>query len=584
MWFPLLNFSHYDIRDNSLSRHSIIIPERLVKYCKQQGYQTVGLCDHSSLAYSVKFYKACKEANIKPIFGLSVPTDLGYVRVFAKNKIGYKSLNKLLSKSIVNKTIKVSEIAELSQNNFLVLIGELESDFINRSQTREPLELLKCYHRLFGVNLYLANDIANLKNRRLILDTAKQLDINLNLIDVNSAYYLKREDAKDQLVPLCLSKNIKLKDIKTETDPVFCKFLENEDFRILTKEESEGLSSGGLENYVEEFNITDLPEIYKYKCPNGLSSEDYLTQLAREGWKRKFKNWDKKLYGDRIKEELEIIKKYKLSDYFLIVQDYMNFARKKWYCSSGRGSAGGSLLSYLLNITEIDPIPYGLIFSRFINVGRFTETSWSPPDIDSDFPTYARQEIIKYIIDTFGKDHVCQVATFSRMMGRSALSDVLKAHDYDFKETKIITKYVPSESAVADELQEMKKDTGMASLVLWSLENQPELKQWCEYKKGSFDGPLAAEFQQAIRLEGVKRSIGQHASAVLLSKNFLDESVPLVYNNDGELIAAMEYPDLESIGLLKLDILGLDLLDKMEHAVKLIRSKKIENSVAPKGK
>lgn len=578
MWFPLLNFSHYDVRDNILSRHSIIIPEKLVKYCKEQGYQSVGLCDHSSLAYSVKFYKACKEAKIKPIFGLSVPTELGYVRVFAKNKIGYQSLNKLLSKSIVNKTVKVNEIAELSNNNFLVVIGELESDFINRSKSHDPLEVLKSYHRLFGNNLYLANDIANIHNRKVILDTARQWDVNLNFIDTNSAYYLKKEVAKDQLVPLVLSKNLRLKDIHTEeakNDPVFYKFIENEDFRILTKEESEGLSSGGFENYIEEFDITGLPGIYKYKCPNGLSSEEYLTQLAREGWKRKFKNWDKKLYGDRIKEELEIIKKYKLSDYFLIVQDYMNFARKKWYCSSGRGSAGGSLLSYLLNITEIDPIPYGLIFSRFINVGRFTETSWSPPDIDSDFPTYARQEVIKYIVDTFGKQHVCGVATFSRMMGRSALSDVLKAHDFDFKESKIITKYVPNESAVADELQEMKKN-GISSLVLWSLEHQPELKQWCEYKKGNFDGPLALEFQQAIRLEGVKRFIGQHASAVLLSKNPLDESVPLVYNSHGELIAAMEYPDLESMGLLKLDILGLDLLDKMEHAVKLIKNKKIK--------
>jgi DNA polymerase-3 subunit alpha len=273
-------------------------------------------------------------------------------------------------------------------------------------------------------------------------------------------------------------------------------------------------------------------------------------------------------YADRVKLELDILQKAGLSSYFLIVQDIVNYVKKSgWLPGPGRGSAAGCLVSYLIGITQIDPMKYDLLFERFYNEGRNTADHISMPDIDVDVPITKREQIIEYIKNKYGIDKVSQMITFNTMKGRGALKEVLRVYDnISFEETNRITKFIPDEAKIADELQEMKEDTGEASIIRWALENNVDkLKEWCYISSdGSLAGPLAKRFEQAIRLEGTKSNQSKHAAGVVISSKSLGSVCPMVYDNKNkQSIAGMEMQDLESLGLIKFDILGVAMLDKI---------------------
>ena len=342
----------------------------------------------------------------------------------------------------------------------------------------------------------------------------------------------------------------------------------------------------------EEYDITNKPMLPKFPVPKKMSSEQYLYHLCQEGWTRRKEDINRVIrtsehtkdeYGDRVKKELDILTEAGLSDYFLIVHDIIREAKERGeIVGAGRGSAAGSLVLYLLGVTEIDPIEYDLIFERFYNAGRNTKDHVSLPDVDMDFEIQNRDKTITYIKEKYGHDKVAQILTFSRMQGRGALKDVLRVHSAcGFEEMNRITKWIPDEADISDQLQEMReadKDSGGdgdASIIMWALENNSdELKQWCYIDdNGDLQGSMSKRFEQAIRLEGTKRSQSKHAAGIVVSQQPLNEVAPLVFDKKSkEPIAGMEMGDLEAMGHVKFDILGIALLDKIHGVKRLVES------------
>tara|TARA_R100000329_G_scaffold151105_2_gene145946 strand:- start:2967 stop:3965 length:999 start_codon:yes stop_codon:yes gene_type:complete len=321
----------------------------------------------------------------------------------------------------------------------------------------------------------------------------------------------------------------------------------------------------------EEYEILNKPILPNFNCPEGFAPDEYLRQLCRDGWKDKIQDSIPKEnhgeYVDRVKYELDVLQSANLSSYFLIVQDIVNYLHKKdWLPGPGRGSAAGCLVSYLIGITSIDPIKYNLIFERFYNAGRNTKDRISMPDIDVDVPINHREEIINYIKDTYGSNKVSQMITYNTLKGRGALKEVLRVYgNISFEEMNQITKCLPDEAKIADELQEMKDENGEASIIQWALENNSKkLKDWCYLKDDKLEGPLAKRFEQAIRLEGTKYNQSKHAAGIAISRHDLSTVCPMIYDTKTKQnIAGLEMNDLESLGIVKFDILGIALLDKM---------------------
>jgi DNA polymerase-3 subunit alpha len=406
---------------------------------------------------------------------------------------------------------------------------------------------------------------------------------NTKAICTPDAHYANQEDSADQRILLCNNLKTTLADINrkilnNEDAPMGC-FFKSDNYYILSSEdmnkihtEEEIENTNLVASLCDDFDITSKPILPPFTCPNNQSPEEYLRQLCRNGWRDKISNniseSDQKIYVDRIKYELEILQNAGLSSYFLIVSDIVDQVRKNnWLPGPGRGSAAGCLVSYLIGITSIDPIKYDLIFERFYNAGRNSGDRISMPDIDVDVPINKREYIIDYIKNRYGQEKVSQMITFNTMKGRGALKEVLRVYgNISFEEMNNITKNIPDEAKIADELQEMKEDTGEASIIRWSLENQVDkLKEWCYLMDdGSLAGPLAKRFEQAIRLEGTKSNQSKHAAGVVISSQNLSDICPMVYDSKNkQTIAGMEMQDLESLGVIKFDILGVAMLDKI---------------------
>jgi DNA polymerase-3 subunit alpha len=253
------------------------------------------------------------------------------------------------------------------------------------------------------------------------------------------------------------------------------------------------------------------------------------------------------------------------------------------YNAEGLGvhnSAAGCLVSYLIGITDIDPIKYKLIFERFYSAGRNTKDRISLPDIDMDVPINKREYVIEYVKNKYGSDKVSQMITYNTMKGRGALKEVLRVYgNVGFEEMNRITKHIPDEAKIADELQEMRDETGESSIIRWALENRVDkLKEWCYITEdNSLAGPFAKRFEQAIRLEGTKSNQSKHAAGVVISSASLNEICPMVYDSkNDQIIAGMEMQDLESLGVIKFDVLGLAFLDKAMYISELLLNEGIQ--------
>lgn len=558
--------------------------------------------------------------------------------VLAKNAEGWQRLLEATSESnkpeffYYKPRLNLDSLAKFVDGNLVAFSGHMGSDLANiifadpseayNARTYEEAramvsptwltdakELALKHQNIFGEGNFFIEiqliDQDNLPASRVVAEALRFISKETGIPPVATpdAHYARPEDAHDQRVLLCTAMDTTLKQVKEkmerQEDVGLAAFFRSDNYHIPSLEAMQVMHTDEeinntmvIADMCEEYDITNKPMLPKFPVPKKMSSEQYLYHLCQEGWTRRKEDINRVIrtsehtkdeYGDRVKKELDILTEAGLSDYFLIVHDIIREAKERGeIVGAGRGSAAGSLVLYLLGVTEIDPIEYDLIFERFYNAGRNTKDHVSLPDVDMDFEIQNRDKTIAYIKEKYGHDKVAQILTFSRMQGRGALKDVLRVHSAcGFEEMNRITKWIPDEADISDQLQEMReadKDSGGdgdASIIMWALENNSdELKQWCYIDdNGDLQGSMSKRFEQAVRLEGTKRSQSKHAAGIVVSQQPLNEVAPLVFDKKSkEPVAGMEMGDLEAMGHVKFDILGIALLDKIHGVKRLVES------------
>ena len=599
-WFPIHVLSHYSVL-SSVSKTQEIIDE-----CIAKNYATCGLTDTNSISGVVEFLSLAGKKSIKPILGceLNICSQDASIQdtsnrkvsrliALAKNDNGYRNLAKLITKS--------NELFYYTQRIDLNTLAQYSDDLIiingyPRSQLAEVIEnegveagiiQAKWFQSVFSDRFFLEVNLVDGTEQSVELAKLVRLiatQLNIKKIAGCESHYCNKTRVEDHRVILCSAVKSTMKymkdSLKTENSSV-AKFFACDTFDIPTKEFMEELHAGypdELDNCqliadsVTSYNILQPPTTPKFDC-QGKTETEYLLQLCREGWIRRGMNEreeTKQTYVDRVKKELAVIQEAKLEGYFLIVQDYVNWAKNKGYLvGPARGSAGGSLVAYLLGITEVNPIPVGLLFERFYNAGRNSKDNISMPDIDVDFPKFAIKDIHAYLKDKYGEDKVGSICTFGTLQGRAALKEVMRVHGAcDHTLANEICKKLPDKTDILEELEE--SDDG--SMIHYTLLNEPKLLQeWCKIDKdGNFTGSLAKIFEQAIRLEGTIKSVGKHAAGVVIANESISDKCPLIRSSEGTLMCGFEMKSVEKVGYVKFDILTTEVLDVLQECNQMI--------------
>lgn len=612
MYFPLRCHSHYSLLLSTLTADAII------EHAKRNEYPAIGLTDFTTISGAIDFYESCKKAKIKPILGceLLISGDSNEssatITVLCKNLKGWRTLLRIISKSndpenlVVYPTISLEQLMEFDLSNFICIDGydgsmfhyslfkknyksffidcyeelseELREDWIDTASKHVGLmkEMFNDYYLESTVEeccsstnplpLLLAECVYSLRSK-----------IDFEQVTDNSVYYADNIGAIDQRILLCAKLRCTISNLSRKVQEVGLLknrlniFLKSTFFKFNRLPES---SHQKIYDLCEEYDILSQPKLPSFTCPNGQGEMEYLRQLCRDGWKNilvpsgVITDQEKQNeYRDRVLMELSVIERASLAGYFLIVQDYVNEFRNRGYLvGPGRGSVGGSLVAYLTGITLVDPIEYGLLFSRFYDSSRVVAGKVSLPDIDVDFPPECRDDVVEYLKEKYGHDKVAQIATYGRLQGKSALKEVLRVNEYcSFEQMNNITSVLPNEGAISDQLEEMEEH----SIIMWALEHDADkLRDYCYIKDGELHGDYSRAFQQAIRLEGIFRNLGKHACAVIISSEPLQDYCPLVLTaRSKEKQIGYDMHCVEKAGGVKADILGLSALSKIQHTL-----------------
>lgn len=638
-WFPLHQHSHYSLLDG-LSKPDQIADRLLecgyaggaltdhgsISGCPE--FMKVMTKKKLKAVLGCEFYVCQQDATIRtPENGA-----LSHLCVLAKGAKGWKNLMRASSASCRPEhsyrkpRLDIERIGEFGGGEFIAFSGHLGSDVANAcfedyrkaysARTYDEARALvhpdwearvvavvRRYQRAFGeANFWVEIQLVDAKNIPAALVVARILrhvckKYGFKKLASADSHYCRKEDAADQRILLCSALDTTMQQVQgkmeREEDVQLGAFFRSNNYHIPSLDEMLELHGDHPDELDATLQVAEQCEVYaiggkpmlpRFRTPNGEETDDYLYALCTRAWDNKVAKKvpaaELPVYRSRLEEEFRVVRGTEgfLSSYFLIKADIIRFAREvlKTLTGKGRGSAAGCLISYLTGITRVDPIVAKLSFARFYNAGRNSPGRIALPDIDSDFMIAVREKIIQYIRDTYGADKVCQMATFSRMQGRGALTDVLRAHERcSYDEIKRITEFIPDEAEIADQLQEMREETGEASIIRWALENNPEpLKQWAYLTDGGeIEGPLALDFAQAIRLEGTKRNMGKHASGIVICSEPLSEICPMVYDKgSGEMMTGVDMRVAEEIGLPKVDILGLRTLDCIHAATNIVRT------------
>ena len=543
------------------------LPVRAKELCMD----AIALTDHGVMYGAIDFYKACKKEGIKPIIGCEVYVALRsrfdkepgvdnkyyHLILLAKNNEGYKNLSKLVSLGFVDgyyyKPRIDREILEKYHEGLICLsaclAGEINQNLLNGRE--EEAERVALWHKeLFGEDYYIEiqnNGIQEqvLANQKLI-KLARKLDIPI--VATNDAHYLRREDAYNHEVLLCIQTGKRMSDqdrMRFDTDELYVKSPE---------EMSEYFSNfpDAIENTVKiadkcnvefEFGHTILPN---YDVPEGFETHyDYLKKLCDDGLKERYGENPTKEIMERAEYELSVIKKMGYVDYYLIVWDFIHYAKSQGIpVGPGRGSGAGSILAYSIGITDIDPIKYGLLFERFLNPERI-----SMPDFDVDFCYERRQEVIDYVARKYGHDHVSQIITFGTMSARMVIRDVARVLDVPYSEADSLAKMIPNEIHIT-----IKKALEQNIELKQRYENEPDIKNLLDIAMG---------------LEGMPRQTSTHACGIVITKDPVDTYVPL-YVRDNQISTQYIMTTLEELGLLKMDFLGLRTLTVIQDTINLV--------------
>jgi len=552
------------------------IPDRI----KECGQDAVAITDHGNMYGVIEFYKTCKKSGIKPIIGCEVyvatssrfdkrsNTDSYYHLVLlCKNMIGYKNLMYLVSKGYTEGFYSKPRIDDdllRSHSDGLIALSACLSGKIPRLLSAGDYESAKQtaieYNSMFGSgNYYIELQDHGTEETKQIMPLLVRLaeETGIPMVATNDCHYLRRQDSEIQEVLMCIQTNTTL---NSPNKPGF----DTNDYYIKTTDEMKrlyGAYEGAIENTVKisdmcslelEFDKVRLP---KFPCPDGKSAENYLRELTYEGFITRQKKQQinfgsepyncEKAYNERIEYELSVINAMGYADYFLIVQDYVGFAKKSGIpVGPGRGSGAGSLVAFLLGITDVDSIKFDLLFERFLNPERV-----SMPDIDMDFCYNRRDEVIDYVTKKYGREHVSQIITFGTLAAKAAIRDCGRAMGMSYSDVDVVAKAIPNELGIT----------------LKNALRFPELKNLYEDSE-----QIKKLVDTAISLEGMPRNISVHAAGIVITDRPVTEYVPLSVSN-GTLITQFDMDTIADLGLLKFDFLALRYLTIIDDAQQQIR-------------
>ena len=546
--------------------------KELPSRAKELGMKALAITDHGVMFGVVDFYKECKKVGIKPIIGCEVyvaprtrfdkepniDNKYSHLILLAKNEQGYKNLSKLVTigftEGFYYKPRIDLEVLEKYHEGLICLSACLAGS-INKAILKEDMEEAKkiaMWHKdLFGEDYYLElqpNGLPEqvLANQKLI-EIGREL--NIPLVATNDSHYLKKEDAYIHEVLLCIQTGKKMNDedrMKMGADEFYVKSPEEmaDYFKNIPEAIENTVKIADKCNFDFEFGNTKLPN---YEVPKEYKTHaDYFKELCRTGLTKRYGENPSKDIVDRLEYEISVIEKMGYVDYYLIVWDFINYAKTQGISvGPGRGSGAGSIAAYAMGITDIDPIKYNLLFERFLNPERI-----SMPDFDIDFCYERRPEVIEYVARKYGRDHVSQIITFGTMSARMVIRDVARVLDVPYAEADKLAKMVPMEIHIT--LQK-------------AMEQNRELKELYEN-----DEQTKNLLDIAMRLEGLPRQASTHACGVLITDKPVLDYVPL-YVNEGTVEAQFIMTTLEELGLLKMDFLGLRTLTVISDTIKFVK-------------
>lgn len=567
-----MSFTHLHVHTEYSLLDGFAQIERVVDRAVELGMDSLAITDHGVMFGAVDFYKKCKKEGIKPIIGCEVYTatrrrfdkdseldrEQGHLVLLAKNETGYHNLIKIVSRGYTEgfyykPRIDMEVLREHSEGVIALsacLAGDL-SQALLRGDEAGAKEIALEYLNVFGEgNYYIEIQDHGLEEQARINPSLIKLskETGIPLAATNDVHYVKREDADTHDILLCIQTATTLEEEGRMKFP-------NDQFYLKSENEMRTLFAGvpeAVDNTHEiaekcqfdfDFNSLHLPE---FTVPEAKTKAAYLRELCEEGLAERYPGDSEKLC-ERLQYELDTIEKMGYVEYFLIVWDFINYAKKNNIAvGPGRGSAAGSLVSYCLKITDIDPIKYGLIFERFLNPERV-----SMPDIDIDFCYERRQEVIDYVVNKYGEDKVAQIITFGTMKAKQAIRDVGRVLNVSYAETDVIAKAIPNNLGMT-----IKRALEMNRELASSYDESPTVKKVID---------------AAMALEGMPRHSSTHAAGVVISKESIDEYVPLIVADKG-VSTQFTMTTIEELGLLKMDFLGLRTLTVIRDAVEMIQA------------
>ena len=549
-----------------------------VRYVKELGMDSAAITDHGVMYGVVDFYKAAKEAGINPVIGCEVYVaphsrfdreltggeDRYYHLVLlAENNTGYANLVKIVSKGFTEgyyyRPRVDLEVLEQYHEGLIALSACLAGEvprYIQKGLVDEAKKVALKYQNIFGKDNYFLElqdhgIPAQQSVNSVLLRMSKELDIPL--VATNDVHYTYAQDAQPHDILLCLQTGKKVADEDRMR-------YEGGQYYVKSEEEMKGLFPYAWEAVENTQRIADRCHVeiefgnYKvprYDAPEGYDSWSYLNKLCQDGMKERYPEDDGSLQ-ERLRYELDTIQSMGFVDYFLIVWDYINYCRENGIAvGPGRGSAAGSIVSYCLKITNIDPIKYSLLFERFLNPERV-----SMPDIDVDFCFERRQEVIDYVGQKYGGDRVVQIVTFGTMAAKGVIRDVGRVMDLPYAYVDRLAKMIP-----------LEQNQGVS--IDRALEMNPEFKSLYEE-----DEQVHSLIDMCRRLEGLPRHTSMHAAGVVICPEAADEFVPLSRGADGSITTQFPMTTIEELGLLKMDFLGLRTLTVIQNAVRLVEQSK----------
>ena len=580
---PLHNHSDYSLLDGATQ-----LPQ-MVKRAKELGMPALALTDHGVMYGAIELLKLCKNADIKPIIGNEMYVINGSIEdpqpkkerrnhlvVLAKNAIGYRNLVKLTSIShlhgmrgrgiFARPCIDKKKLRAHSEGLIVAtacLGGEVPQAIL-RGCPDEARDIARWYQEVFGNDFYLEiQDHGSPEDRIVnveVVNIARELGIGL--IATNDSHYLSKNDVDAHDALLCVLTGKLISDekrlrytgteyIKSEQEMgrLFADHLEPEVVREAIA------NTAAVAEKVEEYSILGSYQMPNFPIPEGYTSVSYLQEVSEQGLRTRLELGTAdpidQNYSERLTYELGVMEQMGFPTYFLVVWDYIRFAREQGIpVGPGRGSAAGSLVAYALGITNIDPVKNGLLFERFLNPERK-----SMPDIDTDFCIERRGEVIDYVTRRYGEDKVAQIITFNRMTSKAVLKDVARVLDIPYGDADRLAKLIPVVRGKPAKLAAMIGEESPNVEFRQKYQNDPVVTKWVD---------------MAMRIEGTNKTFGVHAAGVVIAAEPLDDFVPLQRNNDGQVITQYFMEDVESMGLLKMDFLGLKNLTMIDKTLELV--------------